>query len=233
MVDVRGNDRAACCDLRTDELCGDLLRDALGEAAENRGGVGTARTLATAGMLLVEFVSYDVAVQLRELGLLGAAHVLTDCDELHLRGDDALARIPELGDGMPGGSPARFALCAGESGELNQAVPLGGAGILGMFPREVAIVHRLDFATLVGGGVTAFPDPVLAEGWKSLGGVAIKVGIPPRATAVVNADRIIGLQITGEVLGRGEFDLAHRDAHFGMDAALDIDACARGQGVGA
>ena len=233
VVDICGNDRAACGDLGADEFRRDLLGDALGKAAEDRGGVGTAVTLSAAGVLLVEFVAGNVSGEVCELCLLGAAHVLSDGDEFHLRGDDPLTRVPELGDGMSRGRAEGLALAPLEPGELDQAVPLGGAGILGMLAGEVAVVHGLNFTPLVGSDVTALLDPALAQGWKALRGVTVEIGVAPGAAAVIDADGIVRLEFAREVLGGGELDLAHRDADLRMDRSLDIDAGAGGEGVGA
>ena len=143
--------------------------------------------------------------------------------ELHLRSDDSLARIPELGNRMTCRSTERLTLAPFESGELDQAFPLGGAGELGVLAREVAVVHRLDLAALLGGGIATFPDPGGAQGRETLPEIAFKVRINPRGAAVIDAYGIIGLQFSGEVLGRRELDLAHPDTHLGMAGSLHID----------
>ena len=236
MVDVGRDDCAACGHLGTDKLGRDLRRDALREASEDGGGVGAVREvlkLARSRVLLAEFVAGVVAGEVGERGPLGAAHVLTDGDELHLRGDDSLAGIPELGDGMAGGGTEGLALAAGEAGELDQAVPLGGAGILGVLAGEVAVVHRLDFTSFIRGHITPLLDPSLTHCRETLRCIAFEIRITPGARAVVDADGGVGLQLAGEVLGGRECDLAHRDAHLGVDGSPDIDTTAGGECVGA
>ena len=83
-------------------------------------------------MLLIQLITGNVAREVGELGLLGAAHVLADGNELHLWGDDSLPGVPELSDRMPCGSAEWLTLATGEAWELDQAVSLGGAGILGV-----------------------------------------------------------------------------------------------------
>ena len=132
MIDVRGNDRTACGDLGADEFSRDLRRDALWEAAEDRRGVGALWTLSRSGVLLIEFVADDVLVEFSKFGLLRPTHVLADGNKLHLRGDDSLTRIPELGHGMTGRSAERLTFVSLEPRKFYQAVSLGVAGELGM-----------------------------------------------------------------------------------------------------
>ena len=94
-------------------------------------------------MLLVETIAQDVVGQVIHLR---PAHVFTDRDELHFGGDDALARIPELGNRMTCRGALRL---AAQARELQQTVALRCAGILGVIARKISIVLRLDFAPLV------------------------------------------------------------------------------------
>jgi hypothetical protein len=56
-------------------------------------------------------------------------------------------------------STERLTLISLEPRKFNQAIPLGGTGILGMFAREVAIVHGLNLAPLVESNITTPLDP--------------------------------------------------------------------------
>jgi hypothetical protein len=98
-----------------------------------------------------------------------------------------------------------------------------------MLAGEVAIVHRLDFAAFISGHIAALLNPAPTLGGKSLRGITIESRISPGATAVIDADRIIGLQLSGEILGRGECNLAHRDVHLGMQSPLYVDSSASGE----
>ncbi len=106
VVDVERDDGAAGGDLAADELRGDFLGNALREALEDAGSVGTVGRLGGAGVLFVEVVADDVVLHVRDLG---AAHVFADGDEFHLGGDDALIGVVFLGDGGQRGRCGRDA----------------------------------------------------------------------------------------------------------------------------
>ena len=143
MVDVCRNDRTACRDFLAHKFWSDLGRNALREAAENRRRVFALCTLRRARVLLVETIAQDVVGQVTHLR---PTHVFTDRDELHFGSDDALARIPELGNRMPCRGAQRL---AAKSRELQQTVALRCAGILGVIARKISVVLRLDFAPLI------------------------------------------------------------------------------------
>jgi hypothetical protein len=82
----------------------------------------------------------------------------------------------------------------------------------------------LNLTPLVGSSVAALLDPALTKYRESFRGIPLKIRITPWAAAVINADRCIGLQLAGEILGGGELYLAHRNADLRVDATLDIDA---------
>ncbi len=179
-------------------------------------------------MLFVEVVADDVV---GEVGDLSALHVFANRDELHLGGDDALFGIPKLGDGVAGGFE-RAAAFAIEAGEFDEAVALGGAGELGVFAGEVAIVLRLHGAAVVGGDIVARGDPFFAKGRQAFGGVAFEGWVPPRTGAVIDADGFVDLDATVEGFGGREGDLAHGHADVLVDMALDVDALAGGELLG-
>ena len=64
--------------------------------------------------------------------------VFSDGDELHLGRDDALARVPELRDGVTGAGAERFAFRALEMVEA--VLALGLAGEFFVAAREIAVV---------------------------------------------------------------------------------------------
>ena len=89
-----------------------------------------------------------------------------DRNELHLRGDDALAGVPELRHGMAGAGAERFAFRALE---MIEAIPaLGLAGEFFVATRKVAVVFRFDLAAFVLGHVPSLADPFLAQGRNAL-----------------------------------------------------------------
>ena len=157
VIDVERDDGATGGDFGADELGGDFVRDALGEALEDAGGV-VGLDLGGTDVLLVEVVADDVV---GEVGDLRPLHVFADGDELHLGGDDALFGIPKLGHGVASGLE-RAAAFAIEAGEFHEAVALGGAGKLGVLAAEVAVVLRFHFATVVSDDVVASIDPGFA-----------------------------------------------------------------------
>ena len=92
---------------------------------------------------------------LRSSAICARPHVFADGDEFHLGRDDALARIPELRDGMAGAERAER--LAFRAGEMLEAIPaLGLAGEFCVAAREVAVVLRFDLAAFVLGDV---PSP--------------------------------------------------------------------------
>ena len=143
--------------------------------------------------------------------------------------------VPELGDGMAVGCaegvPARIRREKGEAVAVGAVRAIhGGAGV-GL--REVAVIGRGYGAAVVSLNVAAGEDPVLAEPREALLDVAMEGGVAPWAAGIVNADRVIRLEGTGEIFGGGKGDLAHGDAHLGVEGAGGVYAAAIGEGVGA
>ena len=155
--------------------------------------------------------------------------IFTDRNKLHLGGDDALTGVPELRDGMAGAGTERFAFRALEMVEAVFA--LGLAGEFFVAPREVAVVFRFDLAAIVLGNVPSPADPCLAQGRDTFARVAGKFRVAPWAAGVVDADRLVRLELAVEIFRRREADLAERDADFGMDFAFDVDALRIGHHV--
>jgi len=231
VIDIGRNDGAACGDLTADEFRGDLVRDALREALEDAGGVFVL-DLGGAGVLLVQVAADDV---LAVVGDLGPAHVFADGDVLHLRGDDALFGIPELGDGVAFAGLQRLALgIYGGLQRAEQAFALR-CGVFGVVFREVAVVPGLDGAAIIGGDIATTFDPRTAQGGQAGFDGAFVIRIAPRAGGVINTDGGVFLDLAIEALGGAELDLAHGDADVLVDLPLDIDAGGGGEllaGVG-
>ncbi len=88
MVDIGGDDRASAGDFIPHKFGRDMFRNFCPQRL--------------AGVLLVEDIPRAVFV-FHELHGGLAPHVFADGDVFHLWGDDALFRIPKLGDGVTGG----------------------------------------------------------------------------------------------------------------------------------
>ena len=121
VVDVGGDDGAAASHLVSDEFRRDFVRDI--------------RSPRVAGMLMGQRVGRRLAFA----AALGQAHVFADGDVLHLRRDDALPRVPELGDRVAGGGAERPAFQPRKLGEL--AAFLAPGGLPGVCLGEVAVVE--------------------------------------------------------------------------------------------
>ena len=233
MIDVGRDDGAAGGDFVADELGRDLLRDALGEAAEDgrrvmSDDVDCRAELGAAGVLLVEVVADVVASPDRRLQF-ARSHVLADGDELHLGRDDALRGRTELGDGMAGLGAQRTAALRAEAGKFHEAILLRLAGELGVLAGEIAIVHRLHFAAVVFLDVAALAESSRAQRGQTFLDAAGERRIAPRPGAIIDAHRFVRLDGAVEGFGGREFDLAHRHAHVGVNLAGQIDAFGVGQ----
>src|SRR5690606_39634537 len=179
VVDVVGDDRAAAGDLVTDELRGDELRDACAE--------GFARVLAQ---------------QVRLTDRVDAL-VLADRDELHLRRDDAAARVMHLGHVGTGQRAARQWTIA----ETDRVQPCVVFALASELRRQAG--QRLGVATLL--------DPAGAQRRQPAGQVDPRVGIGVGAGGVVDRER--GVLLAAEDGRRArQFDLAHRYAQVGARA---------------
>lgn len=152
-----------------------------------------------------------------------ARPIFADGDEFHLRRDDAGAGVLQLGDSLTGLGAERATAVRGEAGKLNEAILLRLAGELGVFAREIAIVHRLHFATVNLLHVAALENPVAAQRGQTLLGSAGERGIAPRPGAIIDAHRRIWRDRAGVRLGVADFDLAHRHANVGMQRARDVN----------
>src|SRR5690606_36585371 len=110
--------------------------------------------------------------------------VLADRDELHLRGDDALARVPELRDGMPpGGAPRPAPDGLGFHGEPVAALQ-GGAPRVGL--REIPVVARVGGSSLAFLGVPTREDPRKPQGREPLADITVELRVAPRPARVVH-----------------------------------------------
>ncbi len=186
--------------------------------------------LGAARVLLMQIIPHDVIAPFRNPhSQFRILHVLAQRDELHLGGDDALLGIPKLGDGMTRAGSERTAALAIESAKFYQAIALGAAGELGVLAAEIAIVHRLYFAAVIGGDILAGSDPFFAQSGKTFFRGSGEGGVAPRATAIIHADGFVDFNATVERLRRREVDLAHGHADVLVDLTFDVDATAVGQ----
>ena len=189
MVNIGRDDGAAAGDLGADELRGDDLRD----------GGAEGLTLVLEGQVMAP----------GRFWLIGReAHILADSDILHLRRDDTLLSIGELGRALPG--LTLIDLTVGTV-ELDQAIAGGRAlGGLGVLPRKIAIVFWLQLATGNRFHVSAFKNPRGADVRKTLLDVAMEGGIAPGTRRIVDADRLVGRLGAIGAGGIGQFHLSHR-----------------------
>ena len=175
--------RPAATSLRTNSgvisfgmRCGNLLENGRREFA--------AGELLRTGVLLVELVADDVVRHVRDAG---AAHVLADGDEFHLRRDDAGAGVLQLRDDLARLGAERLAALAEQTGKFHEPILLRRAGELGVFAGKIAVVHRLHFATVVFLHVAAFQNPVAAQRGQTFVGLAGERRIAPRPAAIIDA----------------------------------------------
>mmetsp|Transcript_62125 Transcript_62125/g.171845 ORF Transcript_62125/g.171845 Transcript_62125/m.171845 type:complete len:551 (-) Transcript_62125:4169-5821(-) len=190
VVDIGRDDRAAAGHLVAHELG----RDDLGHARAHRIG-GEAQFALGVGEVIAQPV---------------AAAVLAQRDELHLRRDDAAARIVQLADIRTGHRAARCALQRGSLG-----AQCGDA--LVVFLAAIVLGHARPAG--VGLGVAAVGHPGAAHLGQALAWVEGGARVGVRPGGVGHDD---GLAVA-------ERDLAHRHAHIGP-AARDVDLARGGEG---
>ena len=189
VVDVGRDDGTTAGDLGTDELGGDHLRD--------RGAEGL--TLVLEGQVMAA----------GRLGLIGGeAHVLTDGDILHLRRDDALLGVGQLGRALAG---LAFVDLAVGSVELDEAVA-GGRTLsgLGVLPRKVAVVFRLQLTAGDCFDVAALENPSGADIRQALLDVAMEGRVAPRTGRIIDANRLVSRLRAVGAGSVGQLHLAHR-----------------------
>src|SRR5438093_9709416 len=86
----------------------------------------------------------------RNAGLEGLQSlILADGNEFHFGGDQTLAGVPQLSDGVPFGGVEWAAPLAFEAGEFPQAISLGLAGVFSVLAGKVAVVVAHDLAAVV------------------------------------------------------------------------------------
>lgn len=179
-------------------------------------------------MLLVEVVADNVVFEISDLS---APHVFADGDELHLGGDDALASVVELGDGLAGAAQGIALGIDGGFQGAEEAFALGG-GVFGVVGGQVAVVTGLDGAALVFLDVVAGENPRFAQGGQAFLDGAFVGRIAPRAGGVIDAHGFIDLNASIEGLRGAQSDLAHGDTDILVDLPLDIDAGGGGELLG-
>ena len=197
VIDVGRDDGApAATSSRTNSgviSCG----NALGKTAEDDGMYSDRWThdrgqrfwlqLDAASVLLNEIVADEVARHLRDLR---PSHVLADGDELHLRRDDALARVPELRDGVPGRRPEGPAPCVPRRLERGEAAAAFG-GELGVAGAQVAVVLGPYVAAVVFLDIAPLENPFPTQGGQSLFDVTAECRVAPRSACVVDPHGLV------------------------------------------
>ena len=115
----------------------------------------------------------------------------------------------------------RAAALAVQAGKFHEAVLLRRARELGVFAGEIAVVHRLHFATVVFLDVAALQNPFAAQCGQAFLGRAGELRIAPRPAAIIDAHGLVRLQSHRCKTFVGvSFDFAHRHAHIGVQLAL-------------
>ena len=178
MVDVGGDDGAPGGNFIADELGGNVFRQAGTEAFP--------------GMLLAQNLAADTF----------ATHVFANGDELHLRRDDPLAGVVQLGNAFPGdGAFGRQQAAEAQLIETVIGQPRFGIG-RAAFAERSAVVTRV--------------DPRLAQLCQPLADINANIRVAIRAGGVIYRDRFIGF-VPGVIFiaadeGRAELNFTHRDA---------------------
>ena len=189
MVDVGGDNRTACGHLITHKLRRDVLRQA--------------RAKAFARMLMAEHFAADAL----------APHVFTDSDKLHLRRDNTLARIVQLGHTFARFRPFRRQ----QSGEAQLIKTVVGQTRFGVSRTAV----RQRFA------VITFVNPWLAQFRQTLLHVNGNSRIAVRAGGVIHRHGfvvfILWVIFAAADKRRAQLDFAHRDADI-RPGAGNVDA---------
>ena len=119
-------------------------------------------------------------------GELLAAEVFADGDELHFRGDDALARVVQL----------RYGFARASRGAAWRWRAGGNRGV-------AAPGNRFVGCRAAAGRRSAGQDPLGAQERESLLDVAGEVGIAPRAGTVIDTHGRVGFDLAVEGLRRG------------------------------
>src|ERR1700719_4319397 len=85
-----------------------------------------------------------------------------------------------------------------------------------MLLRKPSVIDGLHLAAVVRLHIATVADPFRAQRWQTLFNIAIEICVTPRAAGVVNAHRLVHLDLAVHRLGRRERDLAKRHANVGM-----------------
>ena len=189
MVDVGGDNRAACGNFVTYKLRRDVLRQA--------------RAKAFTRMLIAQHFATDAL----------ATHVFADGDELHLRRDDPLAGVVQLGHAF-----ARFsAFWRQQAGKAQLVQTVVGQSLFG--------VSRAQHAQLF--AVVTRVNPRLAQLSQTLLDVDGHIRIAVRAGGVIHRHGfvvfILRVIFAAADKRRAELDFAHRNADIVLRAG-NVDA---------
>src|SRR5262249_1423978 len=88
---------------------------------------------------------------------------------------------------------------------------------------EPAIINRLNLAAFGFFNVAAVADPLGAQRRKSSRDIAVKIGITPWTAGVVNAHRLLHLNLAAHRFRRRECDFAKRHANVRINFARDVN----------
>src|SRR5215213_140946 len=146
--------------------------------------------------------------------------VLANRNELHLRCNDPAPRIMQLrhtriwlrSQDRAAGGRKLFQLA-----DVFHLRPVSGG------KREITIVDRFHFATFIRLDVAAIHDPVASQTRQSGRRIAMKLGVAPWSTRIVNANRRVRGQTAVELARRVLSNLAKRHTHAGQ-CAVDVNA---------
>src|SRR5262245_29718467 len=148
------------------------------------------------------------------------AKVFADGDELHFGRDDSATGVMHLRYGVAGFRAQRLTSQTWKLFELASGLV---SRVNGFFYRAIAVVFWFDLAAFVLFHVAASDDPMAAQRGQSVAHLSVERGIAPRAASVVNANRIVDLDLAVETFGHVLADFAERHAYARLRAG-DVDA---------
>src|SRR6266404_7090573 len=180
-------------------------------------------------MLVAQIVGDDRLEARRPSQAGSLTSIFTDRDEFHCGRDDSLARVPKLRDWMRFRSnrcSARGRAVSMECRVLDVGRWAFSVRMRSMRVRKPAIIDRLNSAPFVFFDIATVPDPFCAQRRKTLCYVPLKIGIAPWPAGVINAHRVVRLNIAVHRFCWGESDFAERHTNVGMDFAQDVNLAA-------
>src|ERR1051326_2108158 len=195
MIDIGRNNRPPTRDLRADEFGSDLGR--------NLGAEGFAAQRAS---LVVRGPWSVIRSPVVPWSLFFAPKVFAYGDELHLRRDNTLPGIMQLGDDVARFRAKRFAPQRRRNGRVAAA-----------WNRAVCRLNLFKAA--------ARQNPGPPPGWYPLLHIAIERSVPPRPGAIINPRRRVGLSLAIERFRRAKPDFPewHTNSRVQLSRHIDFD----------